>query len=1423
MTSSIAKVAKYLTNDQKHDIALSLTNLLTESAESSSLLAELISLLDTTTLESLQPQLLKYVNEVSSKKDSDDYGTSVAFLLLLESLCEDFLTKTITEFKCLLGSSLNFVTTFRREVERFSGESDPTIEVSKQYFLNKLEFLSLLASKRELETTGVLSDIDQLLWLFLGHSDDEISSSCLKALRWRVNNLAKECNSDVELCDYIWTLLFGLIRSGTSKSHSRNAYIMWLRLLNSPFSELENNVHFQKNYLSQEFYWNFLQKGLVSPSHEIRKFSLSIVQLSLKKISTSFATEIISWDMKKKEALLKEWSRFTTLYEILGIDTSLHQTQAAIKDILGLITPESLIHSSWGFCLLSTGFQASIDTVRKFSAQILLSIHEENLFLLQYALPFLEDTFLPYLIQSRHFSVRSSEAGNRFLRCEYGEKLTKFLSHILTNLKTDEEVQRVSLSIFRVLERNKEAYDGVRVYCTMGLWEGLKRKNVLKFGQHDHLLVNLFDDFSEGFLYSRTVQTLNLRLILKFQLENLSDFSAIITKFVKFNGYEILNEHINSVYSYIVESGFDYKDMLNTITLNQIPENEQIAFMSILCKCTALKNTNDFVESIILSKSDSFLSELIASGVNLNGASKSFENRVAQIWSKAVSGELLAGTYRSLNNSELSFSNLFISQSPLNSLYASILEDISSEDYGTLVLSVEKFRFFNKCASTYKLPSSLDSEDLIALHENLFSQSSNCAKSVTDFYKLKDEAFGEYHSLLSIFVDQNTDCYFDLSSIMPVIHFGSTHYTTLLSICKIIYTVLNTGNINDDTLREFILLLSESIIELDAERFKLSGKDVHIYLIRIFCHPVLLMSTLTDDILNEAVSAFFEVIMFNGSTRRGLFTRLTKGLIEFQISNPIEFENIPFLCAFLVRAATHRQVQHNTFKLEEIVGEIYDTKLSPSKESSIYRDIYGENEISAKVRVFAMLNSIKTCALGKSVLDFVFDESDPLRLFNTMNSVDGFEEFSRSQIAKVVVSVSGVIDIDYSFKHYFKHYLHVIENDPSPLVRAYFEWVIASLLLQKPERALEVFTRLKATLVAHELRPTLVTIYERILFLMAKSLDGDARKNYLTKLATIVLPAASTNKAVTRHFSMSLATSIYEEIHKNNIQVDESVYSILDNMYKCAVSQEAFGQHRSGNALLWDVVKDLTLVNISGGLLLRLNDRDVDYITSGEFYAHLSRAEQDRLNYPIGEDDLTVWVKNLKANRTKALQESNNLALSPLQTKSGAWSTVMDVDQSDRGAVRSDLIVVASLVDKPPNLGGICRLCDVLGAGLMTIHDLKIKNHPQFKSVAVTADYWMPMIEVPPQNVVDYLREKKSEGYTLIGLEQTDKSVVLSNDLKFPKKSIILLGREKEGVPGELLAELDFCVEIKQVGVVRSMNIQTATAVIVHAYSSQNC
>ena len=79
----------------------------------------------------------------------------------------------------------------------------------------------------------------------------------------------------------------------------------------------------------------------------------------------------------------------------------------------------------------------------------------------------------------------------------------------------------------------------------------------------------------------------------------------------------------------------------------------------------------------------------------------------------------------------------------------------------------------------------------------------------------------------------------------------------------------------------------------------------------------------------------------------------------------------------------------------------------------------------------------------------------------------------------------------------------------------------------------------------------------------------------------------------------------------------------------------------------------------------------------------------------------------------------------------------------------------------------------------------------------------------------------KDDGYKVIGAEQALYSKPL-NEVKFPKKSLLLLGNEKEGIPPNLLPLLDICVEIPQVGIIRSLNVHVTGALFIWEYAKQN-
>ena len=75
------------------------------------------------------------------------------------------------------------------------------------------------------------------------------------------------------------------------------------------------------------------------------------------------------------------------------------------------------------------------------------------------------------------------------------------------------------------------------------------------------------------------------------------------------------------------------------------------------------------------------------------------------------------------------------------------------------------------------------------------------------------------------------------------------------------------------------------------------------------------------------------------------------------------------------------------------------------------------------------------------------------------------------------------------------------------------------------------------------------------------------------------------------------------------------------------------------------------------------------------------------------------------------------------------------------------------------------------------------------------------------------------EGFWIVGLEQTSSSVPL-HQIEIPNfvannKTVLLLGKEKEGIPVQYLQAVDTCVEIPQFGMIRSLNVHVSGAITI--------
>ncbi|KAF1837789.1 hypothetical protein BDW02DRAFT_595276 [Decorospora gaudefroyi] len=167
----------------------------------------------------------------------------------------------------------------------------------------------------------------------------------------------------------------------------------------------------------------------------------------------------------------------------------------------------------------------------------------------------------------------------------------------------------------------------------------------------------------------------------------------------------------------------------------------------------------------------------------------------------------------------------------------------------------------------------------------------------------------------------------------------------------------------------------------------------------------------------------------------------------------------------------------------------------------------------------------------------------------------------------------------------------------------------------------------------------------------------------------------------------------------------------------------------------------------------------------------------------------------------------------------------------------ASVMMVASLIDNPTNLGGLSRISESFGLEAMYIDDIKKVAHKDFKATSVRSEKHLAIHELKETNVPLFLMDAKSKGYEVIGIEQTDRSGILGHasvgvfaeqgaedkvhhqDIgSLPKRCCLVLGSEKEGISVEVLAVVDRCVEIKTVGVTRSLNVQTAGGIALYEW-----
>jgi tRNA (guanosine-2'-O-)-methyltransferase len=135
-------------------------------------------------------------------------------------------------------------------------------------------------------------------------------------------------------------------------------------------------------------------------------------------------------------------------------------------------------------------------------------------------------------------------------------------------------------------------------------------------------------------------------------------------------------------------------------------------------------------------------------------------------------------------------------------------------------------------------------------------------------------------------------------------------------------------------------------------------------------------------------------------------------------------------------------------------------------------------------------------------------------------------------------------------------------------------------------------------------------------------------------------------------------------------------------------------------------------------------------------------------------------------------------------------------------------------VEYPYNVGSIFRLADGLKMSELILSGITpTPPHPTIDKVGRHKAKNVPWrYEQDPQVAIDRM---KRDGYQVVALELTDTSVPY-HQYHYPDQTCLVVGNEAHGVSKSVLNACDDAVFVPMYGKGRSLNVQTALAVVAY-------
>lgn len=146
-----------------------------------------------------------------------------------------------------------------------------------------------------------------------------------------------------------------------------------------------------------------------------------------------------------------------------------------------------------------------------------------------------------------------------------------------------------------------------------------------------------------------------------------------------------------------------------------------------------------------------------------------------------------------------------------------------------------------------------------------------------------------------------------------------------------------------------------------------------------------------------------------------------------------------------------------------------------------------------------------------------------------------------------------------------------------------------------------------------------------------------------------------------------------------------------------------------------------------------------------------------------------------------------------------------------------DLTVCMEQVHKPHNVSAVIRTADAVG-----VHEVQAiwpSNHMRtMVSAAAGSNSWVQVRT--HRSIGDAVSHLKGQGMQILATHLSDKAVDF-REIDYTRPTCILMGQEKTGITQEALALADREIIIPMTGMVQSLNVSVASALILYEAQRQ--